>query len=80
MIDRKEASELFTNVQRPTIEENDFCCAFWYSSGEQSGHRPTYIRSSDGQEYDGTTEITDHTEAEPEVNSTASATANGPGK
>lgn len=60
VIDRKEASELFNNVQKPTAEEDEFCKNFWNVLGEQAGVGPLFIRDdeavNEGENYDGATE------------------------
>nr|WP_307731895.1 hypothetical protein [Massilia sp. H27-R4] len=83
VIDRKEASELLTNVQSPTQEENDFCEMFWIVLGEQSGHGPMYIRNNEGDEHDGTTQNDIQSPpdaAESGENSADPATADGEGE
>lgn len=77
VIDRKEAAELFTNVQAPSMEENDFCCAFWYSLGEQSGQGPMYIRSNDEKDNDRINQDDYPTTTKPSDNPTAHAAPNG---
>jgi hypothetical protein len=70
VIDRKEASELFSSVQHPSAEEKEFCRILWNVLGEQSGYGPTFIRdepNTQGEQHDGTDENDDKAEREPEA-------------
>ncbi|SFC62160.1 hypothetical protein [Collimonas sp. OK412] len=73
VIDRKEASELFTCVQSPTKEENDFCRTLWHVLGEQSGQGPMFIRDEkQGEQND------ELIEANPAGQAEAAEPGNGP--
>ena len=43
VIDRKEARELFKNIQTPTTEESAICDLFWKFLSEESGQKPRFI-------------------------------------
>lgn len=45
VIDRKEAKELFTNVQTPIEAESAICASLWNLLGEESGQSPIFITS-----------------------------------
>lgn len=46
VIDRKEAKELFTNVQSLSAEESAICAMLWKSLGDESGKTPIFLTSS----------------------------------
>jgi hypothetical protein len=66
VIDRKEASELFNNVESPTSAENDFCHAFWQEVlGKETDQGPFFVRKPDdsqGGTHDGISEGIDSAE------------------
>ena len=64
VIDRKEASELFTSVQKPTKEEGDFCHILWNVLGEQSGHGPDFIRKERADQGENNDEFIETSAAE----------------
>lgn len=46
VIDRKEAGELFTSVESPTKEEDEFCMTHWGIFQDQTDNPPVFIRVS----------------------------------
>lgn len=69
VIDRKEASELFTSVQHTSVAEKDFCRILWHVLGEQSGYGPIFVRDelkTQGEQHDGCYENNPDDESEAE--------------
>ncbi|EKU83472.1 SDH family Clp fold serine proteinase [Massilia timonae] len=62
VIDRKEASSLFSSVRSPTKEEKEFCDLVWKHLGTQSETGPLFIEdessTTQGEQHDGTIEGT----------------------
>jgi len=68
VIDRKEAQDLFTSVQKPTAEEAEFASQLWHILGEQMGIGPIFVRDDKpktGVDHDGI--IEGNVEHEPEA-------------
>lgn len=73
VIDRKEASELFTSVDRPTSIEDTFCTTLWHLFADQSEFGPEYIATPEDNGAHHGTGNEDVTEQPTEADASAAA-------